>query len=107
MSDYRLRDLLRAINVLDQDTDVTVDGVDSIAVCPPVKLTPTALRKYRKVLNLPVEGTLIKSDNDEDYDEDNENSLLDEAWYFLCALAGYCAIDKFDKWFEGEQAKEL
>lgn len=35
-----LEEFLHAINIIGDDRDVYVDGIDSIAVCPPVKLTP-------------------------------------------------------------------
>ncbi|MBD5194867.1 MAG: hypothetical protein HDS87_03990 [Bacteroidales bacterium] len=41
-----LEELLHAINILGDDYDVIVDGIEAIAVCPPVKLTPTGRKHF-------------------------------------------------------------
>ena len=43
-----LQELLHAINILGDDRDVTVDGIDSIAVCPPVKMTPAGREHFNR-----------------------------------------------------------
>jgi len=94
-----LRDLLHSINVLDIDIDVAVDGIDSIAVCSPVKFTPKGLNRFEKALNIETEGSIVGMQSD---DEECE-----EAWTLLKSLAGYCPCDDFDQWFEGDEATEI
>lgn len=45
-----LEDLLHAINILGEDRDVTVDGIDTIAVVPPVKLTAAGRTHFQQAL---------------------------------------------------------
>lgn len=45
-----LQDLLHAINILGDDRDVTVDGIDTRAVCPPVKMTPLGREHFKQAL---------------------------------------------------------
>ena len=100
---YTLEDLLRAINVLEEDIDVSVDGYDTIAVCAPIELTPIAKEKFATALKLPIRGTSVYSDKDGD-EGDKECKL---AWDFLSSLAGYCPTQQFDKWFEGDDAEQI
>ena len=99
-----LQDLLHAINILGDDRDVTVDGIDTRAVCPPVNMTPLGREHFKQALtaNVVVEykndshlGTFV-SDTDE---------IEQMAWELLSALAGYCYADDYDQWFEGENAE--
>ena len=105
---YTVRDLFRAINIFGKDRDVFVDGNDSIAVCPPIAMTPEAREYFKKALDLPIDedGDII-SNNDDDYDEENEDSALSLAWEMLTSIAGYCPTRQFDKWFEGETAEQF
>ena len=98
---YTLEDLLRAINVLDEDIDVSVDGYDEIAVVAPIALTPIAREKFATALKLPIRGTSVYSNKDGD-EGDKEEKL---AWDLLYSLAGYCPDSKFKKWFEGDDAE--
>lgn len=102
-----LQDLLYAINILGEDRDVCVDGIDAIAVCPPVKLTPKGREHFRQALssNVIVE---YKGEQHQDTYVSNDDEADDEkAWNFLKSLAGYCNANNFDQWFEGENAKML
>lgn len=100
---YILEDLLRAINVLEEDIDVSVDGYDEIAVVAPITLTPIAREKFATALLLPIRGTSVYSDKDGE-EGDKECEL---AWELLHSLAGYCSIQHFDKWFEGDDAEQI
>ena len=100
---YTLEDLLRAINVLEEDIDVSVDGYGTIAVVAPIELTPTAKEKFATTLKLPVRGTSVYSNKDGD-DGGKECKL---AWDLLSSLAGYCPSQQFDKWFEGDDAEQI
>lgn len=100
---YTLEDLLRAINVLEEDIDVSVDGYGEIAVVAPIALTPIAKGKFAKALKLPIRGTSVYSDKDGD-EGDKECEL---AWELLHSLAGYCPTQQFDKWFEGDDAEQI
>ncbi|MBO7617336.1 MAG: hypothetical protein J6T22_09480 [Bacteroidales bacterium] len=104
---YHLDDLLMAINLFDKDTDVTVDGINVIAVCPPVKLTKEGIKKFKPALDLPVDHLTVVSDDDADYDEDNPNSKLELAWQLLYSLAGYCSTKDYQKWFEDGTETQL
>lgn len=97
-----LKDLLHAINIIGEDRDVYVDGIDAIAVCPPVKLTKYGREYYKQALEAEVivdygefnhEGTYISESN--------------KAWRLLSDLAGYCVCEHFDKCFEGDDAEIL
>ena len=99
-----LKDLLHAINILGDDRDVTVDGIDSIAVCPPVKLTPEGSDHFRKALDAKVEVEYKNDSHRDTYISDDEEDVNEEAWHLLASLAGYCEESKFDKWFEGDTA---
>lgn len=94
-----LKDLLHSINVLEEDIDVSVDGCGTIAVVAPVKLTPDGAKKFEKVLNIECDGCLVGLHSREDECE--------EAFNLLASLAGYCACEDYDKWFDGETAKEI
>lgn len=99
--DYTLQEVLRAINVLEEDIDITVDGFDTIAVVAPIELTESAKKHFQAALALPVRERTVCCDivNERDCTE-----VLELAWELLSGLAGYCPTDKFEKWFEnGEQ----
>ena len=109
-----LRDYFHALNVLNVETDVDVDGAnDGCAVVTPIKLTPKGEKEWgglldNKDLYVDVEeyGNCIMSDNDKDYEqiEDSCGNLYD-ALSFIWCLAGYCPVNKFNEWFEGDDAK--
>lgn len=94
-----LKDLLHSINVLEEDVDVIVDGLDAIAVCPPVKITPEGVKKFEKTLNIECDSCLVGGNSSEEECE--------EAWEFLASLAGYCECENYDKWFDGETSKVI
>lgn len=109
-----LRDYFHALNVLNVDTDVDVDGADEgCAVVPPIKLTPKGEEVWGSLLDnkdlyVDVEeyGNCIMSDNDDDYVQvENSEGNLNDALSFIWCLAGYCPSSKFEKWFEGDDAK--
>lgn len=102
-----LKDLLHAINILGEDRDVTVDGQDVIAVCPPVKFTPEGLKHFHKALEATVEVEYKNDCHLDTYVSDEEEDVNEEAWNLLASLAGYCADSKFQIWFEGETAKMI
>lgn len=102
-----LQDLLHAINILGEDRDVCVDGEYSIAVCPPVKMTPAGREHFKQALtaNVIVE---YKNDSHQDtYVSDADEKKDKMAWDLLKSLAGYCYADRYDQWFEGETAEIL
>lgn len=93
-----LEDLLHAINVLGNDTDVYVDGYDVIAVCPPIKITPAGRKHFEQALTAEVEeGDVV----------DDDDKINNMAYDMLVALAGYCYNDNFEAWFDGETATEI
>lgn len=98
-----LQDLLHAINIFGEDYDVLVDGIDSIAVVPPVMLTEEGKKHFAKALNATVVvdyGTnhehryTCVSDADEKIDR--------KAWDLLSSLAGICSCEDFEIWFGGD-----
>lgn len=101
-----LQDLLHAINILGEDHDVIVDGEDSIAVCPPVKMTPAGREHFKQALTATVEVE-YKNDCHRDTYVSDEEGVNEAAWDLLSSLAGYCADSKFQIWFEGETAELL
>lgn len=100
-----LEELLHAINILGEDRDVCVDGIDSIAVCPPVKLTPEGHNHFQQALTAEV---VVEYQNDSHcgtYVSDADEKINEMAFDLLKALAGYCYADGYDQWFEGENAE--
>ena len=111
-----LRDYFHALNVLNAETDVNVDGADDgCAVVAPIKLTPKGEKEWgvlldNKDLYVDVEeyGNCIMSDNDDDYVHiENSCGNLYDALSFIWCLAGYCPANKFNEWFEGDDAKQI
>ena len=104
---FTLENLIDSINNANNDVDVYVDGIDGIAVCPPVSLTEEGRKHFEAVLSLPVEGYCIMGEDKDyddlsDYDEEDkgDGGRLILAWDFLRSQAGYCPCSDFDKWFE-------
>lgn len=102
-----LKDLLHAINILGDDRNVTVDGIDVIAVCPPVKFTSDGLEHFHKALGATVEVEYKNDSHRDTYVSDDDEDVNDEAWNLLASLAGYCSESKFNNWFEGDTAKMI
>lgn len=100
-----LQDLLHAINILGDDRDVTVDGIDSIAVCPPVKLTPAGRKHFKQALTANINVEYQDDSHQDTYVSDDEEKTNRMAWDLLKSLAGYCYDDDFDQWFEGRDAE--
>jgi hypothetical protein len=70
-----LKDLLHAINILGDDRDVLVDGIDEIAVCPPVMITPEGLNHFATALGAKVKVAYCLGCHDGTYvDEDDETA---------------------------------
>ena len=99
-----LEALLHAINILGDDRDVIVDGIDYIAVCPPVKLTPKGRKHFEQALTANVNVEYKNDSHDSTYVSDDDEKINQMAWELLSALAGYCYVDGYDQWFEGEEA---
>lgn len=99
-----LEELLHAINILGDDRDVTVDGIDAIAVCPPIKLTPEGRKHFQKALTANVNVEYKDDSHCGTYVSDADEKIDEMAWDFLSSLAGYCGADDYDQWFEGEEA---
>lgn len=98
-----LKDLLHAINILGDVRDVTVDGIDSIAVCPPVKITPEGQRYFQEALEATVEVEYKDDCHYSTYVSNDDEEVDEEAWNLLRSLAGSCSEIKFKRWFEGEK----
>lgn len=102
-----LKDLLHAINILGDDRDVCVDGYETLAVCPPVKLTPEGKKHFEQALTANV---IVDYKNDSHMYtcvSDADDKITEMAWELLKALAGYCYADGFDQWFEGPTAEMI
>lgn len=100
-----LKDYLRAINIIGEDHDVYVDGIDAIAVCPPVKFTPKGLEHFKKALDAKVEVEYKDGSHCGTYVGDDDEQINEQVWTLLSSLAGYCAGSKFEIWFEGDSAE--
>lgn len=85
--------------------DVAVDGIDDIAVCAPVKLTPEGMKHFEKALTAEVEVKYKDEEHESTFVSDDSEELDEEAWGLLTALAGFASEDNFDRWFEGEDAE--
>lgn len=103
-----LQDLLHAINIIGDDYDVCVDGFDTLAVCPPVKMTPCAKNEFAQALTAEV---TVEYDKDGShrltYVSDADDKICEMAYGLIKALAGYCYADGYDAWFEGETAEMI
>lgn len=103
-----LQELLHAINILGEDCDVYVVGIDSIAVCPPIKMTPAGREHFKQALTANVEVEYDENDTHRGtYVSDADEKIDEMAWDLLKALAGYCYTDGYDQWFDGETAELL
>ncbi|MDE7377500.1 MAG: hypothetical protein K2N13_00880 [Paraprevotella sp.] len=100
-----LEDLLHAINILGEDRDILVDGINSIAVCPPVKMTPAAREHFKQALTANVVVEYENNSYSDAYVCDDDEKINEMAWELLKSLAGYCHVDGYDQWFKGETAK--
>lgn len=100
-----LKDLLHAINIIGYDYNVLIDGIDVIAVCPPVRFTPEGLKHFRKALDATVEVEYKKDSHYNTYISDDNEGVNEDAWYLLNSLAGYCPESKFNQWFEGDTSE--
>lgn len=101
-----LEELLHAINILGDDRDVSVDGIDTVAVCPPVEFTPEGKEHFKQALaaNVVVE---YKTRHRDTYVSDDDEKTNELAWDLLMALAGYCNANGYDRWFSGEEAEMI
>ena len=99
-----LQDLLHAINVLGNDHDVTVDGIGSITVCPPVKFTSAGYKHFEQALTANVKVVYENDSHCDTYVSDADEKIDEMAWDLFSSLAGYCHADGYDQWFEGEEA---
>lgn len=101
-----VREYLHSLNILEEDRDVYVDGIDGIAVVGgEIQLTPLGMKKFGPVLDMEMEGSCIIG-SDEDYDllDDGKGNLC-LAWEFLSGMAGMCSCSDYDAWFEGDDAE--
>lgn len=99
--EHTLKDVLSAINVFNEDTDITVDGIGTIAVCPPVTITKEGLDHWHDALQ-------SKMYNGDPFTTNNDSEELDKrVWKFLIALAGYCPETKYQQWFQDYNTEEL
>ena len=101
-----LQEILHAVNIFGEDRDITVDGISTIAVCPPLMITLEGRQHFSQALAAPARVEYNSNgyccglqicDGDENDDE--------QAWKLLTALAGYCNNDKYKTWFEGPTAQ--
>ena len=91
---YTFKDLLKSINVLELDIDVTIDTEGTFAVVAPVVLTEKALKKYDAVLKLPINKTTVYAKTKA------QEKLLPLAYQLIRAKGGYCTQQEFTELFE-------
>ena len=104
---FTLENLIDSINNAGDDVDVYIDGIDGIAVCPPVNFTEAGRKYFEAALSLPVEKYCVMGE-DKDYDDLAEYEDEDKgdggrlvlAWELLQSQAGYCLSSDYKKWFE-------
>lgn len=65
---FTLENLIDSINNAGDDVDVYVDGIDGIAVCPPINFTEEGRKHFETALSLPVEGYCVVGE-DKDYND--------------------------------------
>lgn len=84
-----LRGFLSDCRKSGEDIDILVDGQGVIAYCG-TRLTEEGATYFKKALDLPMNGTAVVGDDEEE---------LDLAWHMLVSMAGYCSCDDYDRWF--------
>lgn len=118
---------LSMMNAFENDVDVVVDGTDTYIACVggDIKFTPKGKEYFKDALELPMQGYCVfgEPQDYEDLDKwdewyyenwDNEGntqsepySRLRKASELFNALAGYCPSNKYEQWFEGEDAVKI
>ncbi len=104
MKRITLREFMNVAPVLVADSDISVDGIDSIAYCGETlteegeKIFKDALDKCYITSEYP---DTIQWDNDETDDEEGIPECAHDAWEMFAAMAGFCPIDIHSKWFNG------
>lgn len=98
-----VKDLLHSINIIGEDYDVLIDGMEcQMAVVPPVKMTDEGQKYFREALDAVVNVDYKDDIHKETYIEESES-----AYELLASLAGYCDAKKYDDWFTGSNAEIL
>lgn len=96
-----LKDVLSAINIFNEDADITIDGIGTIAVSPPVTITKEGLDHWSDAL----QSEMFSGDP---FTTNNASEELDKrVWQFLNALAGYCSESQYKEWFQDYNTEEL
>lgn len=100
-----LQELLHAINIVGECRIVAVDGIGRIAVCPPVKMTPAGREHFKQALSANVIVEYQNDSHQDTYVSDTDKKINEMAWDLLYSFAGFCFVDDYDQWFEGENAE--
>ena len=98
----KLRAYINYLNIKDEDVDVCVDGIDSIAYCVGHKLTEEGKKYFKDALDkcyIEDYDNVVMWDEDDTEDEDGIPTCAYLAWELFAAFAGYCSCSDFDKWF--------
>lgn len=89
---------------IQQETDIdVVDNVCEelyIAFCGPVQLTPEGEERFAEVLDYDIEIFEDIAVVDVDGPDDEWEDRLRKAKKLFYAMAGYCSVDDYRKWFE-------
>ncbi len=103
MKKMKLRDYIKHLDVIGEDVDIYVDGVDSIAYCPTMELTPEGEAYFNEALEkcyVEDADNVVMWDSDDTDDEDGIPKCAHLAWELFASLAGYCSVSHFSKWFK-------
>ena len=99
-----LEDLLHAINILQENRNILVDGYGEITICPPVRITPQALSYFDLALNATV---IVDYKQHDTYIADPDEKIDKMAWELLNAIEGNTSDDRIKQWFEDPSAEIL
>lgn len=102
-----LFDLFHAMNVLGVGREIAVDRIDATPIYPPIKFTPEGLSHFRMALAAVVKVEYQNIFHSRTYVCDSDEDVNIEAWRLLSSIDGYCDADKYNEWFEGDNAKMI
>ena len=98
-----LQEWFDILSFIDEDVDISVDGLDSIAYCP-IELTEEGYKEFQlafdKCYVTKDYPYTIMWDNDETDDEDGIPTCAYNAWDLISSMAGYCSDKDYKLWFK-------
>ncbi len=101
MKKVDLKTYLGMLRAAEEDVDLFVDGIDSLAYCG-TELTEEGEAYFNDCLTkcyIEDSDNVVMWDSDDTDDEDGIPECAYQAWELITAMAGYCPCDLHEKWF--------